>query len=65
MNNKSFVDCFMLIGTALSTNKPLVSKEINRPLIQDVYTTTVSISFDIMDFWLVDNENMVTYFDLK
>lgn len=54
----------MLIGTALSIKGPSISREIHRPLIQDVYTTQVSVSLDIMDFRLVDFQNMVNiWFD--
>lgn len=60
MVNKSFVDCFILMSTAFSIKSPVLSKEINRPLIQDIQTTVVTISLDIEEFRIVDLKNMVS-----
>lgn len=59
MKNKSFVDCFMLIGTALSIKGPQKTAEMNKPFIQEVFTTNVTISLEIKDFRVVDPKNMV------
>lgn len=59
MKNKSFVDCFMLMGTALSIKGPALSQTVNRQLIQDVFTTVVTVSLDIEDFRISDLKNMV------
>lgn len=59
MKNKTFVDCFMLMGTALSIKGPVLSEEANRQSIQDVFTTVVTISLDIEDLRIIDLRNMV------
>lgn len=59
MRNKSFVDCFMLMGTALSIKGPVKSIEVNRPIIQDVFTNLVTLSLEIENFKVFDLKYMV------
>lgn len=62
MNKKKFVDCFMLMGTALSLRGGEKLPEMGRPLIQDVFTTYVTLSFSLEEFNIDDIKNMVSVF---
>lgn len=55
MKNKSFVDCFMLMGTALSVKGPVKSTGID-----DGTPTMVTLTLDILDISAVDYQNMVS-----
>lgn len=64
MKNKSFVDCFMLMGTALSMRGGSKLPDMGRPLIQNVFTTFVNLSATIEEFKILDIKNMVRYLKL-
>ncbi|XP_064211477.1 serotonin-gated chloride channel mod-1-like isoform X2 [Tribolium castaneum] len=49
-----FVDCFMLMGTALS-----LRPEMGRPLLQDVGTTRVNLSLMIQEFKIFESKYLL------
>lgn len=54
-----FVDCFMLMGTALSLRGDQKLPEMGRPLLQDVFTTTVNISITLSQIYFENVNDMV------
>lgn len=52
----------MLMGTALSLRGGEKLPEMGRPLIQDVFTTYVTLSFSLEEFNIDDIKNMVSVF---
>ncbi|KAJ8916375.1 hypothetical protein NQ315_005073 [Exocentrus adspersus] len=63
MKNKTFVDCLMLMGTALSMKSGLKLPEMDRPLLEDVFTTLVNLSVTIEEFKVYDTKNMLFVVD--
>ncbi|KAG5888809.1 hypothetical protein JTB14_032722 [Gonioctena quinquepunctata] len=61
MKNKSYVDCFMLMGTALSVGTGTLpsGRSQSQPLIEDVFTTVVNLSMIIEEVFVVDPKNMI------
>nr|XP_023013672.1 glutamate-gated chloride channel-like [Leptinotarsa decemlineata] len=57
MKNKSYFDCFMLIGTALSTKTEPGLLETTQPWVHDVFTTIVNVSL-IIEESVVEDKNL-------
>lgn len=65
MKNKSFVDCFMLMGTALSLRGGKSLPEMGRPLIQEISPTFINLSLKVEEFLILDVKSMVSTFQLN
>uniref|UniRef100_A0A6P7GSA0 Gamma-aminobutyric acid receptor subunit alpha-2-like n=1 Tax=Diabrotica virgifera virgifera TaxID=50390 RepID=A0A6P7GSA0_DIAVI len=53
MGNRTYLDCLMLLGTTMSLDLP----DMNSLIIEDVYTTTVTVSINIEDI-SIDDKNL-------
>lgn len=51
----------MLMGTALSLQGQKLP-EMGRPLLQDVFTTSVNLSLILQEFKIFENEHLVSVF---